>query len=153
MSNPFTEVSGIDFHFPQFHHLPPERFSLSFHEFRKLPHCTVWKLLQFGPTNVCQKFRVSNVFSKEITKELISRNIFWWEWISHFSTLCVIKFLHYPTFSYGFDKILHNEFSHHYFHHTIPEFHQLPLLIHLCQVCPLPHRNQHVRAHVPLNTK
>ena len=35
-----------------------------------------------------QKFRESNVLHKEETEQLISRNIFWWEWISCFSTLC-----------------------------------------------------------------
>ena len=39
----------------------------------------VWKLLGFSPTHFWQKFRESNVFTKEITKELIWRNIFWWD--------------------------------------------------------------------------
>ena len=34
------------------------------------------KLLRFGLTNLWQKFRESNVFTKEITKESIGRNIF-----------------------------------------------------------------------------
>ena len=34
-----------------------------------------------------QKFRESNAFTKEITKELIWRNIFQWEYSSRFSTL------------------------------------------------------------------
>ena len=34
-----------------------------------------------------QKFRESNIFIKEVTKEFVSRNIFWWESISLFSTL------------------------------------------------------------------
>ena len=40
-------------------------------------YCTFW-----------QKFRESNVFSKQITKELIWRNIFLWHRILHFSTIC-----------------------------------------------------------------
>ena len=31
----------------------------------------VWKLREFSPTHFWQKFRESNVFTKEITKELI----------------------------------------------------------------------------------
>ena len=37
---------------------------------------TMWKLLQFSLTHFWQKFREINVFTKEITKELIRRNIF-----------------------------------------------------------------------------
>ena len=37
---------------------------------------TVWKLRKFSLTLFWQKFRESNVFTKEITKELISRNFF-----------------------------------------------------------------------------
>ena len=34
-------------------------------------HSVVWKLLQFSLTHFWQKFRENNVFTKEITKELI----------------------------------------------------------------------------------
>ena len=37
---------------------------------------TVWKLRKFTFTLFWQKFRESNVFAKEITKEMIWRNIF-----------------------------------------------------------------------------
>ena len=37
---------------------------------------TVWKLRKFSLKLFWQKFRESNVFTKEITKELIWRNIF-----------------------------------------------------------------------------
>ena len=36
----------------------------------------MWKLRKFAVTLFRQKFRESNVFTKEVTKELISRNIF-----------------------------------------------------------------------------
>ena len=39
-------------------------------------HCIVWKLRKFSLTFFWQKFRETNGFTKEITKELISRNIF-----------------------------------------------------------------------------
>ena len=45
-------------------------------EFLIFPRCTVWKLPRFSLTHSWQKFRESNVFTKEITKELIWRNIF-----------------------------------------------------------------------------
>ena len=48
---------------------------------------TLWKLRKFSLTRLWQKFRESNGFTKEVTKELISRNIFQWERISRFSTL------------------------------------------------------------------
>ena len=38
-------------------------------------HTTVWKLWNFSLTLFRQKFRESNVFTKEITKEMIWRNI------------------------------------------------------------------------------
>ena len=38
--------------------------------------CTVWNLRKFSLTLFIQKFRESIVFTKEVTKELISRNIF-----------------------------------------------------------------------------
>ena len=37
---------------------------------------TVWKLRKFSHTLFCQKFRDNNSFTREVTKELISRNIF-----------------------------------------------------------------------------
>ena len=37
---------------------------------------TVWKMLQFSLTHFWQKIREINGFTKEITKELIWRNIF-----------------------------------------------------------------------------
>ena len=37
----------------------------------------MWKLQKFSLTYFWQKFRESNIFTKEVTKELISRNIFW----------------------------------------------------------------------------
>ena len=36
---------------------------------------TLWKLRKFSLTQFSQKFRESNVFTKEYTRELISRNI------------------------------------------------------------------------------
>ena len=36
----------------------------------------MWKLQEFTLTVFCQKFRESNVFTKELTIQLISRNIF-----------------------------------------------------------------------------
>ena len=42
-------------------------------------------------THFWQKFRETNVFTKEITLELISRNIFRWERISHFSKVVRIS--------------------------------------------------------------
>ena len=43
--------------------------------------------LRFSLTHFWQKSRESNGFTKEITKTLIWRNIFWWHYIFHFSTL------------------------------------------------------------------
>ena len=48
-------------------------------------HDTVWKIREFSLTHFWRKFRESNGF----TKELIWRNIFSWERISRFSTLCI----------------------------------------------------------------
>ena len=41
-----------------------------------MAQCGLWKLRKFILTHFCQKFRESNGFTKEITKELIWRNIF-----------------------------------------------------------------------------
>ena len=61
-------------------------------------HHTVWKLQKFTLITFWQKFRENNVFSNEDTKELISRNIFWWERISRFSTLCAASRYHLCIF-------------------------------------------------------
>ena len=50
---------------------------------------TLWKLWNSSLTLFRQKFRESNGFTKQITKELIWRNFFQWERISRFSTPCV----------------------------------------------------------------
>ena len=47
-------------------------------------HTVVWKLRKFTLTLFWQKFRENNVFTKEITKELIWRSIFWWKLILRF---------------------------------------------------------------------
>ena len=47
---------------------------------------TVWKLHKFSLTLFSQKFRESNVFTKEFAKKLIWRIFFQWERISRFST-------------------------------------------------------------------
>ena len=49
-----------------------EWLSFLFHDFE----CTVSKCRKFSLTLFCQKFRESNSFTREVTKELISRNIF-----------------------------------------------------------------------------
>ena len=49
-----------------------------------------WKLLNFNLTHFWQKFRESNVLTKEITKELIWRKFFS---IFHFSTLRYVMML------------------------------------------------------------
>ena len=43
----------------------------NFHNFHTVS-CTVWKLREFSLTLFWQKFRESNVYTKEITNELIS---------------------------------------------------------------------------------
>ena len=49
---------------------------------------TVWKLQKFIHTHFCQKFRETDVITKEVSKELISRNIFSVRVNFLFSTLC-----------------------------------------------------------------
>ena len=48
------------------------------HDHEKHP-VPVWKFRTFTLTHFWQKFRESNVFTIEIAKELIWRNIFWWD--------------------------------------------------------------------------
>ena len=48
---------------------------------------TVWILRKFTLTHFWQKIRESNGFTKEVTREMISRNFFQWEWIFRFSTV------------------------------------------------------------------
>ena len=62
----------------------------------------MWKLQKFSLTHFWQKFRESNGFTKEVTKELISRNIFWRERIFRFSTLCYCW--NYKNLLYSFKK-------------------------------------------------
>ena len=44
-------------------------------EAKMSPFCTVWKLREFSLTLFWRKFREINGFTKQVTKELISRNI------------------------------------------------------------------------------
>ena len=54
---------------------------------------TVWKLRNFAATILSQKFRESNVFTKELYSELIWRKKkLTWQWISSFSKLCSTQY-------------------------------------------------------------
>ena len=64
-------------------------------------HTLLWKLLKFTLTIFSQIFRESNTFTKEITKALIWRNIFWWDQSFRFSTLCAA---HWRFLSHFFCK-------------------------------------------------
>ena len=74
-------------------------------EFAELLHCELnCQLQKFSLTIFSQKFRETNGCTKELTKELIWRNI-WWERISRFSTLWyihnlsrTIRFLVFPHY-------------------------------------------------------
>ena len=61
-------------------------FFLSYHSDHR-----VWKLRKFSLTLFSQKFRESNVFTKEFAKELIWRIFLQWEKISRFSTLWYVQ--------------------------------------------------------------
>ena len=62
----------------------------------------VLKWRKFTLTLFHQKFRESIIST---FTGLISRNNFWWEWIAHFSTLCVLKSVTMK------DKQMHNEWN------------------------------------------
>ena len=73
---------------PQFHNCAPKTYLTK----KVDTHCnSVWKLRKFSLTLFCQKFHESNIFTKEITYELISqkknsvRENFSPLWVSHFT--------------------------------------------------------------------
>jgi len=64
----------------------------------------MWKWRKFTLTLFWQKFRESNCFTTKVTKELISRNIFFlWHWISSFSTLWIVNIrkCYFDIFDFG----------------------------------------------------
>ena len=54
---------------------------------QKLWYCKMWKLLKFTLT---QKFRESSIYTKQIHKELIWRNIFYWGYACMYICMYVI---------------------------------------------------------------
>ena len=71
-----------------------------------MAQCGLWKLRKFILTHFCQKFRESNGFTKEITKELIWRNSFMRMNSSFFQSMEITEFYcHHAFFSQKFRDI------------------------------------------------